>query len=213
MNILQKIYSNQIIQFGPIRTGSTLVYNLLKELFPERDIVKTHHFRKRLFFHPQTVITYRNPIHSLSSSIIRFDEPINDESIEVQLEHLKSNGLDELIKYFDCHYTLKLKYEDFYENFNYIFNQFEVYFDISIPDLKREELNTKYNVATIKDQEIVKNGNAKEYDSTTHWHGKHVSDNLGKPSAHNVFDTRQLDYIIGVLNPYMEVLGYTKNDL
>ena len=61
----------EIIQFGIMRSGSTLVYNILVDLFPEYSIIKTHKYPGKLktIFKLPVVCTYRDPLAIICSSI------------------------------------------------------------------------------------------------------------------------------------------------
>ena len=63
----------KIIQFGLIRSGSTLIYNILIEIFPENLILKTHNFPSKwqCIQRIPIVCTYRDPLDIICSSIKR----------------------------------------------------------------------------------------------------------------------------------------------
>ena len=96
-----KILRKRIIQFGMIRSGSTLIYNILKELFPDRRISKTHKYRKNwkdAFLKVPIVATYRDPLDIICSSIKTHDDLANREIIKNHIKLLKVNGLEDFVK-------------------------------------------------------------------------------------------------------------------
>ena len=67
------------------------------------------------------IVTFRNPMDSLASSIKRYKLEVNDVNIKNQILELKENGLDDLYEIFQNKNILKLKYENFYNNYDFIF--------------------------------------------------------------------------------------------
>jgi len=84
------IKSKNIIQFSPIRSGSTLVYNILREF---SNVRKTHNISVKngqLY-----VITYRHPYNCIISSLLRNEKKINSLNIKSEIsEYLKNGGKD-----------------------------------------------------------------------------------------------------------------------
>ena len=166
-----------IIQFSPIRTGSTLVYNILREVFPAKRISKKHNYSK-ILKNDKMIVTFRNPMDSLASSIKRYKLEVNDVNIKNQILELKENGLDDLYEIFQNKNILKLKYENFYNNYDFIFNNIETYFNIKIHLEDRQRIKKKYNV------EVVFNFTKQfqefsEGDKSTNFHGSHISNSKG----------------------------------
>ena len=136
---------NEIIQFSPIRSGSTLIYNLLRDIFPNSDVRKTHYMEKN----PSTkyiVSTYRNPLDIIASIHHAHDIIPTKTTIEGTAIYMKNSGLMDFINVIDNNKILKLKYEDFYHNYNYIYDKFETYFKIRIDSGQRVFLNKKYEI-------------------------------------------------------------------
>ncbi|MEM9325029.1 MAG: hypothetical protein AAGA85_05215 [Bacteroidota bacterium] len=202
---------NTIIQFSPIRSGSTLVYNILKEVFPEQTVTKAHKITEAQMTKAQLVCTYRNPVDSIYSSLL-FQELAPDVSnIIVQIQHLKENGLVQLCELLTKRKDiLTLRYEDFYLDHELIYNRLEAHFNFKIDDLKREELLLKYEVDAVKKNFTSKYSNAFEYDPNSHWHGNHISNFKGKPgAARTVLGEDQLSFIKTELKTYIQILGYS----
>ena len=66
-----------IIQCSPIRSGSTIVYNFLRELFPSAQVVKKHSYHPDFSSFP-IVTTYRHPLDCIASSIQRYGREPTD---------------------------------------------------------------------------------------------------------------------------------------
>ena len=196
----------KIIQFGMIRSGSTLIYNILKELFPHYKIIKTHRYQenwKDTFFKIPIVCTYRDPLDIICSSIKRYDQLPSNEVIENHIDILKAYGFKDFIN-LDKKYKnkLNLKYENFYNNFNYIFDELEEFLNIQIANNLRLEIENKLSVKKVKEK-IKKFKAFNEYDKDTRLHGKHISDNDGMIKSHlDFFSEDQINYLKLIYNDF-----------
>ena len=197
-----------IIQFSPIRSGSTLIYNMVRLLLPNKRIYKRHKLEEIPSKSKKYVITYRNPIDCLASSMKRFNLEVNDKNIKYHLDQIKVNGLDDLISVFEMDEYLKLKYEQFYSNFDYAFDALEEYFELRFEAELREKIYIEYST----DKVISKTSSMKdfsEYDKKNFFHGNHVSSSKGKPNSYQeYFNINQLNYIEKDLREYSRILGY-----
>ena len=66
---IHRLRGTTIIQFGPPRSGTTLVYNILKNIFPNR-FVETRHYYRNVDRRFPAVVTYRNPLDSIVSYLL-----------------------------------------------------------------------------------------------------------------------------------------------
>lgn len=114
----------RLVQFSPIRSGSTLVYNILKSIFTNIKIEKMHNFKYRpKFFY---IITIRHPYNAIISSIIRYGLKINENTIEKQmLQYLENGGSDIIEKDLNKKNVLTFMYDDFKDDFSIIYNTLE----------------------------------------------------------------------------------------
>ena len=182
-----------------IRSGSTLIYNILKELFPDYKINKTHNYSKNwkdnLLGIP-IVCTYRDPLDIICSSIKRNDQLATREVIEEHIKELKQYGFDDFIKLEEKYKNkLNLKYENFYNNFNFIFEELEEFFNIQIPIELRSKIESKLSIQKVKEK-ISKFKSFKDFDKNTHWHGKHISDNEGMTKSYkDFFNEDDINYL------------------
>jgi hypothetical protein len=169
------IKSKNIIQFSPIRSGSTLVYNILREF---SNVRKTHNMSVKngqLY-----VITYRHPYNCIISSLLRNEKKINLLNIKSEIsEYLKNGGKDLLKNDLLKKNILLLQYEEFFDNYEVIYNKLEKFLNINIDENKKIELSKKYHITNVK-KITNKYKTFKGYDKTTHLHGKHISEYDGK---------------------------------
>lgn len=205
---IKDIFYPRIIQFGPIRSGSTLVYNILRETYPLNSVLKRHKITNSNCNRYKTVVTYRNPLDSLASSIKKDKVLVNEKYILKKIEELKNNGLNDLVNIFENKSILKLKYEDFYNDINMIFDRLEIYFNKPISMTHRESIRKKYDIKNvILLTKVYKDFS--QYDKVSHFHGNHISESKGKPNSfEQLFNEAELNLIKDALNPFINKLGY-----
>ena len=131
------------------RTGSTLVWQILKHVLPGHDIVRTHPEAWDNDPGACLIATIRNPFDVAASlyrvRISRGGEDVgNKEGLDIVLGRTR-------LYFSHLHRTLEadpivLKYEDFYNDHNYIFNKLADAFGIEIPEAEREEISSRYTV-------------------------------------------------------------------
>ncbi len=80
-----------IIQFSPIRTGSTLCYAAIRLAVPDRAVVKTHSLSWRHWLNP-TIVTVRDRYDSVVSSARRYQLELTDETVARQARELLVHG-------------------------------------------------------------------------------------------------------------------------
>jgi len=217
----------KIVQFSPMRSGSTLVANILRDLFPRRTIRKTHDMRslsRKIHLHVLSfpvVSTYRYPLDIIASEIkVNNTEP-TAMAIEQACQNLERNGLVEMKKVLNMKNVLLLKYEDFYGNLDFLFDHFEVFFSIKISDNTRSKLKDDYSIENIQqltdelpsDQFIDKN-HAIAVGSDGVFHGKHISKTKGKPGSYrDLFNEEQIDWLNYRFSKFMKDFGYHKDEI
>jgi len=161
---------SRIIQFGPGRTGTTLIWQILNLLF--NNVEKSHVFVDDPdAYH---VVTYRDFRDALLSHMRVVSEEVNPINIDLSYRGHYQKILLELDKYTNVHYkTLYLKYELFYNDYDYIFNKLEIFLDIQIPKEKRDKI-TKYVSIEQNKKRQEKFNSFSEHDPNTHIHGEHI---------------------------------------
>lgn len=169
-----------IIQFGPIRSGTTLIYNILQNIF-ETQMLKCHKLydgSKGVF-----IVTYRHPFDCIISTIQRDNLEINNKNIIDKTNEYLENGGKPLVLAFEQfkrgNNVVLLKYEKFVNDFDYIYEKIETFFKIQIPTEYKNLFKRKFNVNNV--EKITKMfKDFSEYDKKTNWHGNHISKDKGK---------------------------------
>jgi len=137
--------NNEIIQYGMTGSGSTFVWQILNHLFKPR-VIKTHtYFTKG---NSPVIVTYRD-FRSFFTTMIRRDawKPII-ENIDIIYKRHFLPQYKEMTKY-QNNKNLKilwLRYRDFIKDKDYLFNQFERFFDINIDEEQRKYLLKEYSM-------------------------------------------------------------------
>jgi len=198
---------SEVLLFSPIRTGSTLIYNILKHL---KFIVLKRHLLKVMPKIKNVIITYRNPLDSLSSLFLK--ENMNINSLTVNdlnwgIDTLKEQGLDKLIKIFNNEKFLYLKYELFVHNYSYIYKKLEKYLNITISSKDKTDIYKKFNINSVK-KSIKRFNNFLEWDKNTLLHGNHISKYNGDSHYKKTFTKEQINYITNKLTTHLTILNY-----
>jgi hypothetical protein len=191
----EKIYLNT-----PLRTGSTLVYNVLRFLFEAENhqpfenqganlILKLH--APTLFDHRAMYIcTLRNPLDASLSAYWAFSNargalrPFSflDKIIKGQVDAFKY--LDALVERgFTC---LVLRYEEFVNDFESLFCSLEKQFNIIIDPKDRAILKRALSKENVN-KNIERFSSFSEHDEYHHFHGNHIyKGELSDPYLHYV---------------------------
>jgi len=219
----------EIIAASIPRTGSVLIYNILRALHEQ--VIKTHNFEK-YFQHPGPfVITYRDPLDVFCSfwridvetaiSIGRrqeFDYTINERNAlrladKVVFEFIRlSIFLHTQIILNNNHNMLFLKYEEFWDDHNIIYDKLADFFKVEIPLETRHIISKNFSIKkAVKTQQKYKDFN--EWDPISFIHGFHVGPaKPGKWWAENKNKMTQdaVNYIKKRLCMYRRMYGYEK---
>ncbi len=195
-----------LYQFSPVRSGSTLVYNILKDVFKGKySVAKVHNA-------PQTskniVSTIRDPRDSLRSYLLLQTTPITVESIQTKTKSL-CKGLNDLKKIQHKPNVLVLRYELFWDNYEYIFDSLEQFFSIKISPQLRTKIKEKYSINSMH-KIADKYPSFSKWDKITHIHGKHISDTKGQPEMWKRDIPKEYhDYINALFKDYLQEFGYS----
>lgn len=196
-----------VIQMSPVRTGSTLVYNLLRRVLTDKTIVKDHKYRIA-FGHLPIVATVRNPFDAIAS-IIRVNNLSNDQNgVERAGRIFKDHGADDIIKIRNKPNVLILKYEVFINSYHYIFSEIEKFMGISIPEDLKSELICEFDIDNAK--KIARhNDRFGDYDSVTLIHGGHISEQAKQTGyAVKLFNEQQTEFIVDAFSEYIQAFDY-----
>ena len=173
----KKVFLVNLIQFSPVRSGSTLIYNYLLEL--GKNPLKYHSYFKNN--NNYYIITIRHPYNSIILSILRYGESINCETIEKHIKEYFENGGDSIINHdFTGDNHCVLIYENFVHNHDNILNELELFFGEKYRTEDRNRIKEKLDIKNVKNR-ISRNGykSFSQYDTKTHFHGKHISEYNG----------------------------------
>ena len=101
-----------------------------------------------------------------------------------------------------------LKYEDFVNNFDYIYNKLEIFFNVNISNDKRNLITKNYNIEAVeKITSYMKSYG--EQDKKTLFHGDHININKGKPDFYKQFlSTEQISYLKNIYKDYLRIFDY-----
>ena len=207
---LRDIVDPPILQFGPPRTGSTLVWNALREIFPSRRVEKRHKlswFRLSPLSRSEIVCTVRHPLDTVASSLQRYDLPPSTEEIERQLAQLDPR-MKCAVRVKDHRKALILKYECFAHDFKFLFESLEDFFAVSIDKGVRARVWEKYSINRVKEA-ADSLGDFSNWDPTTHIHGKHISRYSGRAGYYREFFSRdQIDLLRFHFASFIEAFDY-----
>lgn len=180
----------EIIQFSPIRSGSTIVYNIIKELTLNNIKVSKEHTLFKINENILYIITIRHPYNSIISYLMAFKKDINDDNLIDAIDIYLNNGGKSLLNInVENENILILYYIKFINNHKYIY-------DILIEKLKLKNTinNIDYNKFKIENiiKIISKFETFHEYDKETHFHGCHISKYKGETDYKKILNETQI---------------------
>lgn len=184
----------EVLVFSAARTGSTLIWQCLSRIF--KTVHKSHDGKASPFFNRKVpcVITERDRVESFLSRgrVLRFKGISAKEYIHTLNSDLNKalkmsySGINQdaedyklelhSIEYLKNYYKGKkliLQYEEFFNNYDYIFDQFESFFEFTLPVKTKDLIVAETNLAVnekIQDK-------FKDFDShceESQIHGKHI---------------------------------------
>ncbi len=165
---------NKICLFTPRRTGSTLVYNVLRFLFEKGDrekIVKKTHSLKKDKRNVAYVFTMRNPVDACFS----FYRAKGKETQKIApLIHDQMQCWETLGKLIEKkRKTVLLKYEEFVNDIDFLFAQLEKEFSIKIDEKDKALLRNALSKENVL-KNIAQFNDFKQLDKKHHFHGNHI---------------------------------------
>jgi hypothetical protein len=159
-SISAKYKKNYPVLFGVPRSGGTLIYNITNTIFDGNIANQSHNFFKT---NKKKVIVYRDFRDSSISGWIykqrkSFKNPedytppseIPYHNCSKEFWHIKRIVNSHLNKFSSSDSTLFLQYEKFVNNFDYIFDQYENFFDFVVEDSLREHIVSSWNIDRVK---------------------------------------------------------------
>ena len=212
----------KVRQVSPIRSGSTLIANLLRGIFPESEVAisKRHsiseHIPSKLdlyVYRRPFVCTCRYPLDVLASHLIRYDREPTKEMIEAAITKFESTGGNDLKMVLNRPNVLLMKYEDFYGDFEYIFDSFEDFFKIQIEREKRNKLTEEFSIASVE-KKVESLSSPDQFDEKTSFRGKHISKFKGMPGHYRYFFTEdQMLWLRDHFAGFIEDFGYIGTEI
>jgi hypothetical protein len=180
-----------IIQFSPIRTGSTLIFNVLVDLFPKKRIKKTHTY-DAAYARLKTVCTIRHPLDSIASTIkTKRELKLTPEQVFRQsVAEFEDSGIRDIIRMVGQPNTLIFKYEEFIEDLEPVFDRIEAAFGRKIPEQERARIKEKQSIDAVASRSSAL-GEFSNWDPVTKLHGNHISDTKGRPNVYKTFFTEE----------------------
>lgn len=207
-SLIKSFFQKEVVQLSPPRSGSTLLWNSLcfYNHYAPRKIHNFNDLNKRLNS-TKLFISVRNPLDIVCSLIKIEDKEFNFINIEKSVIKLKDLSIDIYPKIKNKNNCIFFKYEDFYENINYILEILDKLFgEKSIEDKKHFKEN--FSIEKIKER-YSDNNNFKHYDQTTFFHGKHISESNGLPNSYKKYLSQSdVDYITENFQSFMKSFGY-----
>ena len=213
---------NRIIQFAPIRTGSTVLWQMLDYLFEDRTytknkwkhpnyVVKAHKLHKKYVKEGNVYfITIRNPLEAIASTIrVRFFEQPLSETFEM-ITQLMIGMFEQVYKIRNDPNVFVFRYENFHNNYGVFLDKIEEIFEIKINDEHKAEMLKKFsregNLKISKEFDSFQ-----ELDPHTLVHGDHVAEK--EYSWREIIqDENRQQYLITQLKPIMEKFSYSVPD-
>ena len=163
----------EFVCFGIPRSGSTLVYQFMSELFPQ-GVAKTHQYCRHSV---KTLASFRD-FRDVVVSLWRRSNPANlrrrmREAAIDEFARLCQQRINALDQYFDRGGICPLRYEEFAKDPNVIFSSIEKTFGVVVDGDKVAELIDKYSLE--RNREISERLEGfKQVDSATQVHGNHI---------------------------------------
>lgn len=151
------ITGKKIIQWSPPRSGSTLVWQILDHLFEDPNytkykwthpniVQKTHTLDYSLLNNNSCFFftTLRNPIDCMVSFMIVYKHAFTKDNLDKNIaSYLNYFSLMKLVE--SSNNSVILRYDEFYEDNNVIYNAIERAFEIHIDSKLRNEMNEKFS--------------------------------------------------------------------
>jgi hypothetical protein len=162
------------------------------------------------------VCTVRHPIDILAS-LLR----INDEDIEELLEIDMLSDYANKLSYSHLNFwnrievqakdnVLILKYESFWNNFDYIFDKLENFFQFKIPEQDKKNIEDKFCIKShLKIQKKIEGSHSKNEnlfdtrDKESHIHGGHIA-NPQPGDARSIFDGDRILFLENTFKEYIQ---------
>ena len=200
-------WRHTVVQFSPIRSGSTLLFNLLREISPKASIEKQHTYGW-FFDHLKVVSSVRHPFDCIGSIHQAHKKEPTMETVAWASKRFLDNDGSDAVRVKDKDNVLVLRYESFVDDYDVIFDALEGFVGIEISESQRDDLNKRFSRDGVRKIMADKN-NFFEWDKETRIHGDHISKRNGQCGyGKEIFTPEQQESIADHCAEYMKAFGY-----
>jgi len=184
-----------IVQFSPPRSGSTLCYNAIKWIVPERRIEKAHKLKYKYLICP-VITTVRDPYDSVVSFAQTRGDRLTDENVVWGANEIRRGWSHlERMKFFPR--VLMLPYERFLNDHDYLLDEISAFLGVSLSEERREAFKQEFDAQGLREK--TKGRRFKEVDSETQLHGSHISSDLGALGKGDILTPLQREIVQDIL--------------
>lgn len=200
-----------VIQFGPPRTGSTLVWNAIRAIRSDLDVPKRHtlsFLHRSTFCRARIVGTVRDPLDIITSMLSISDLEPSPQAVSSMIEEVARQGISDAIWLKGRPNSLILRYEDFYENFGALFDALEGFLETTASASERTKFEDRFNIDSVR-RRAEALGRFDEFDHEDLIHGRHISPQAGRPGSHaGILDPAAIEGIRDRFADYITAFRY-----
>ncbi|MEO1003955.1 MAG: sulfotransferase domain-containing protein [Cyanobacteria bacterium J06638_7] len=148
-------------------------------------MIKSHRLSqyqtKEWFDTSKIICSIRNPCDAIASSLQRRsnNQAPSSASVKRQLEEFERFGIFDVVALHSNPNAMVLRYEDFYDNWDYLFSRIESFLQISISLGVRKRCMDELAIEVVE-AKSRRLGGFSNYDKTDHIHGQHISQYRGQ---------------------------------
>lgn len=201
-----------VIQFGPPRTGSTLVWNAIRVLMPNIHIPKRHalsFLQLSPLCRAKIVCTVRDPRDIIVSMLSVAELSPTKQNIEKTIQQLDPQGIDDAIRILGRKDTLFLRYEDFVNDFDVLFDSLGSFLGAPHNLELRVSFEKKFNLAEISKRSASLE-KFENFDPDDQIHGRHISSHGGRTGAHKeILDPYAAENILSHYRTFCDAFDYS----
>jgi hypothetical protein len=196
----------EVVCYGVVRSGSTLVYQLISGICPA-GVAKTHRYSPHRV---KTVASYRD-FRDVTVSLWRAADPThcNRRMTSDEVEHYAgrcarhASVLDRFCERGD---VCLLRYEEFVKDPENIFSSLKTSFGMAVPETRIQELARQYSLAENRRRADAL-GTFSRHDPGSQIHGNHIF--TGEPGTWRQFvETSDQAVMQTLLNPWLTRYNY-----
>lgn len=200
-----------LIQKSMMRSGSTLLRLILGRTFNEYKcfknyeyrwpVMNTHGYEDLTALNPHLITAWRDP-RDVTVSLMRISKYSYSDDLKLQKVSNNIMAMFDNIRKVENEINNKLilKYENFHNDFDFLFNILETTFNGVIDTELRNDIKENFSKESVKNfQSQFKDFSG--HDPNTHIHGDHVD--TGLSIWENTFNPNQVNMLNDTLAPYI----------